>query len=544
MMINNRQYKATKKSKGPNGFVNFCKCVFFYVILATMTSSFDTIEYRPCQYDEAIVELEFPITEDVIALQERIDEIFARYSSYKFRYGLKVISLDKPQVIYEANHTDSFIPASNLKVLTTAAGYHFLSEDYRWNTQFYVNFDGNLYIKPSGDPTWNDKYYGVKLNYLFRAIADSLASHPNLRINNVILERGSFDDFKMDYFWKPNNRIQTYSARPSHFAFNNNTVNIKVEPTSPGHLAELTIFPVHAGFEIINNVHTVAYRTSQPLHIEADSLMNSISVSGSIYSKSRPQFRGIAIPRPDDYALVVFREKFEEFEIAYEGEMYYEHVSERDFRRARFEPLFSLPSVRIFDVVSDINKWSNNFHANQLFLTIGENERHVWQTENIIKEWLVSNNIPIHDLKLFDGSGLSHFNQISPDVLVNVLKFVHSQPYFEEYKSTLPISGVDGTLRRHFNSYTLKGEVHAKTGYVLGARGLTGYLRTADGELLAFSFLMNRPSSNLGNFHEIAEQIFNELVLFERVDYGLEDKGIEVWNNALGYKNWGNKLAN
>jgi len=534
--------KPKKISREQGSFSLFLKFVLFYVICATLTSSFEPIDFRPCVYEESSEISELPITEDILALQERIDSIFETYNSYKFKYGIKVIALDSYQTIYEVNHTDSFIPASNLKVLTTAAGFHFLTPNYRWKTNFFVNFDGDLYITPSGDPTWNDKYYGLHLNYLFSAIADSLAKHPNLQINNVILEKGTFNDYKMDYFWKTNNFLQTYSARPSHFAFYNNSIQLKIEPTTVGKKADITLFPVNAGFEVVNNVYTIGNRTSQPLSIIADSLSNHIVVVGSIYNKSKPQFRSIATPMPDDYALTVFREKFNEFEINYSGQVYYDHFSERDFKRHRFEHLFSLPSATVTEVATDINKWSNNFIANQLFLTIGESERHVWQTENIIKEWLISNNIPIHDLKLFDGSGLSHYNQISPDVLVNVLKFVYNSPYFEEYLSTLPISGIDGTLRRSLNSYPLRGEVIAKTGYVLGARGLTGFVRTADGELFAFSFIANRPNSNLSFFYEIAEQVLTELVLFQRVNYEVAME--EESNSMFGYKNWRDLLRN
>ena len=536
-MIKRYNYpQYTKQKKRSNGFMNFLKTVFFFFICTTLTSSFDPIEYRPCVYEFPPEIEEIAITEDILALQERIDNIFESYKDHKFRYGIKVIALDKNQTIYEANHEESFIPASNLKVLTTAAAYHFLSPDFRWQTNFYINFDGNLYIRPSGDPTWNDKYYGIRLNHLFNAIADSLAQFPNIRVNNIILEKGTFHDYKMEYFWRPNNRIQAYSARPSQFAFFNNTVQLKIEPTALGQKADITLFPVNAGFEITNNVYTTGNRNTQPIRVVTDSLSNQITVSGSVFRNSRPQFRSVSTPLPEEYVLTVFKEKFDELEIPYEGEIYYESISEREFRRSKFERLFYISSVSLTEVASDINKWSNNFTSNQLFLTIGETERHVWQTENIIKEWLISSNIPVHDLKIFDGSGLSHFNKVSPDLMVHVLKFAYNASYFEEFFSTLPISGTDGTLRRHLNSPTLKGEVFAKTGYVMGARGLTGYVRTADGELFAFSFLMNRPNSSLNYFYEVAEQVLTEIALFKRVDYTFSEE--EEEKTLFGIRNW------
>jgi D-alanyl-D-alanine carboxypeptidase/D-alanyl-D-alanine-endopeptidase (penicillin-binding protein 4) len=96
---------------------------------------------------------------------------------------------------------------------------------------------------------------------------------------------------------------------------------------------------------------------------------------------------------------------------------------------------------------------------------------------------------------------------------------MHQKVYFEEFNNTMAISGVDGTLRRQLASAELKGKVYAKTGYIQGVRGLTGYMHTADGELLAFSFLVNRYSGNVTAFYDMTEKLLLELYNFSREKY-------------------------
>jgi D-alanyl-D-alanine carboxypeptidase/D-alanyl-D-alanine-endopeptidase (penicillin-binding protein 4) len=168
------------------------------------------------------------------------------------------------------------------------------------------------------------------------------------------------------------------------------------------------------------------------------------------------------------------------------------------------------------EVVYEINKSSNNFMANQLFLTIGDKVDSASQTETLIKQWLKGNRTSADNLKMYDGSGLSVHNRCSVDVLTRVLKIMHSSKWSAEYVNSLSITGKDGTLRNVFQHNLLQNKVYAKTGFIMGARALTGYIKTLDNEMLAFSLIINKENSRIGNFNEIAEKILVELALFHR----------------------------
>jgi len=495
------------------------KLLFVFLACAVVTSGWQ--QAPELVIEEPPEEKPLPLTADVLALRDRIDSIIIGYSPRGFDYSLKVMSLDKPQVIYEHRQDEPLIPASNLKVITTAAAFHFFGPEYRFQTQFYLSGLSDLYIKPSGDPTWNDAYKHQNLDSIFIAIADSLKKAQVKTINNIYIEQGTYDDYQIQNNWKQDNLTQAYSAKPSIVAFNDNCAQVLVKPTTPGQLAEVEIYPVNTGYEVVNNVYTTSNRRIQGLHFAPDTLSNFVQISGNIYSRSKFQYRHFAIPRPDLYALAVLREKFTEFEIDYAGDFTYIQMDDRTFKKNKYKPLFTLESIRLKYIAHEVNKYSNNFTANQLFMHLGETKGHVWQTENIIKDWLVEAGIPIVNLKMYDGSGLSPFNRCTTNNLVNVLKAMHRKEYFEDYKQSFAISGVDGTIRRTLKTPTLTGKVNAKTGYILGARALSGYITTADDELLAFSFIANKYGASLGFFMEMAEKVLDQLALFSREDASL-----------------------
>jgi PBP4 family serine-type D-alanyl-D-alanine carboxypeptidase len=493
--------------------IQFIKLLFIIFITVFLTSSFEREVFA--EIPESPVEMiHLPITADVYALRGRIDSVIAEYKPRGFDHGIKVISLSVPQTLYEFQEYKPFVPASNQKVITTAAAFHFLSPSYRWSTDFYVNSDRTLYVRGSGNPFWNDRY--TNLRRIFSAIADSLDTHLSFVPRNIILEQGTFSDFQMEQSWRTQNRTRAYSAKPSFLAFYDNTIRVKIDPTSAGAPASVDLLPSAAGWDVINSVITTLNRNHQTFSYDVDSTSNSIEVKGSIYTRSKSQYRSLAIPDPELYALELIKEQFEEYEIETTGEIFYDTITDREMRRQRYRRLFSLSSPPLVSIVNDINKFSHNFASNQLFLTIGNTQNHVWQTENIIKDWLFSNDIPMAEVRMFDGSGLSPHNRATAEAFVYILQLMYQSPHFPEFVNSMPVSGTDGTLRRHLATPLLKGRVYAKSGYIMGARGLTGYITTADGEILAFSILVNRENSQLTYFYEMVEKILTEIALFQR----------------------------
>jgi D-alanyl-D-alanine carboxypeptidase/D-alanyl-D-alanine-endopeptidase (penicillin-binding protein 4) len=498
--------------------VSLTKVVLFSLLCVLCVSSFNFQIINNITSDTPRFHL--PPTPDILELRERIDRILESYESFGYTIGLSVVSLDIPQVFYDLEKDTPLVPASNLKVITTAVGLDQFGSDFVWETDFFTGSTNNLYIRASGDPTWTDMLNRGSLNRLFRSIADSLRANGITTISgDIVIDPGTFSDFPLGVGWRETNRIQAYSALSSAIAFNENTVQAVIRPTTVGNRATISLSPVNTGFTIINNVNTTANRNSQGISFATEATRNAVRISGNIWDRSRPQYRTFAIPVPADYALHLFRTRLQEQGITIRGNVQYRRFTEENPTLSRYTRIFTIESLPLPRVLDEVNKRSNNFMSNQLFLTIGDVHNNAGDTENIIKRWLRFNSVAADSLMMFDGSGLSYENRCTVGLLTSILKVMYDTDNFEVFHNSLAISGQDGTLRNVFNCETLNRKVHAKTGFILGVRGLTGYIRTADGEMLGFSLIINHEGSRIRNFNRIAEAILLELATFTRGDY-------------------------
>ena len=489
--------------------------LFMVFVFFSLTSVIIT-DYKP---DNLVLLDYYPITPEIISLRERIDAILEDYASFEYTIGLKIVSIDVPQIFYELDSDLALAPASNLKVITSAAGFELLGADFQWTTDFFVSPANNLYIRASGDPTWSDSYSRNRLNNITKSIADSLKSHGFSTINNIIVSPSGFNSAELGLGWRLENRLHAYSAKSSALAFNDNSVQIRISPTTAGSNARINLHPVNAGFKVINNVRTTTNRNSQGFNFSAEQDSNTVTVMGNIWVNSRPQYRTIAVPRPDLYSLDVLSGKLKEYGIRINGRIYHDTLLPRDISSNRYEKKFSLYSPPLYEVAEEINKRSNNFITNQLFLTIEDQNTWSVDSEKIIKQWLLSQNAVVDSLKMYDGSGLSYLNTTTADLLVDVLRIMSKSEWADEFKMSMAISGIDGTLKNALNDERLNNRVYAKTGFISGVRGLTGYIYTQENELLAFSFIVNKEGSRITNFNRIIERVLIELFEFKRDIY-------------------------
>jgi D-alanyl-D-alanine carboxypeptidase/D-alanyl-D-alanine-endopeptidase (penicillin-binding protein 4) len=451
---------------------------------------------------------------EIYALRDRVDAILEPLNSDYYKIGLSVISLDSPFIFYELNVDESFIPASNLKLITSAAGLYKLSPCFRWETRFFINHDNDLYVEATGDPTWSNRFRRGSIDRIMGSIADSLKAHDIHEINNIIVRTGGFHDYQFGAGWRESNRHYTFSALSSVLAFNNNTVQLQISPQAVGTPARIRLYPLNRGITIINQTRTVTARNQHSIRINTNPANNEITLSGNVWNRHRTVYRSIAIPRPELYALEVFNSKLNQSGVAVTGESFFLNLNEEDLFMKRFRDLFTIYSTPLIYIVNSINRTSNNFFANQLLLTIGESNGLAFDAEQYIKEWMWSKGVNSDSLRMFDGSGLSQYNRATPRMLTDILRVMHDSPWAEEFHNSLAISGTAGTLRNSFDCDVLRGQVQAKTGFILGVRGLSGVIQTADGERLAFSFLINRYDSRLRHFNRFAEQIMLELASF------------------------------
>jgi len=164
--------------------------------------------------------------------------------------------------------------------------------------------------------------------------------------------------------------------------------------------------------------------------------------------------------------------------------------------------IFSIDSPPLADLVRDINKFSNNVMARQLFLTLsaeatgqpGETARSV----EVIKAWLKHRGIEAPELVLENGAGLSRVERISAATLSQLLRAAYHSPLFAEFESALPIVSIDGTLKRRFRAADMQGRLRMKTGSLEDVSALAGYVRAASGRTFVTVIILNDPKADGG----------------------------------------------
>ena len=203
--------------------------------------------------------------------------------------------------------------------------------------------------------------------------------------------------------------------------------------------------------------------------------------------------KSFSLLTPDDYLQALFRQLWQEAGGTFAGRV----------REGQAPPsarlLATWESPPLAEIIRDVNKWSNNVMARQLFLTLGL-ERDAPPATTVkatraVQEWLRQAGLEMPELVLENGSGLSRSEQISARNLARLLQRGWNSPLLPEYLASLPIPGVDGTLRRRLAGSPAAGQAHLKSGYIDGVRAVAGYLRDHRGRWLLLVCIVNHPNA-------------------------------------------------
>jgi D-alanyl-D-alanine carboxypeptidase/D-alanyl-D-alanine-endopeptidase (penicillin-binding protein 4) len=403
------------------------------------------------------------------------------------KLGVLVRSLASDKKILEHNSDKLFVPASNQKVITSVAALSLLGSDYRFRTEFYSGggisdgvLYGTLYIKGYGDPTITTAH--------LTSIAHELKKRGVKEIKGgITVDDSYFDIVRYAKGWKEEWRGDFYSPPIGALTLNHNIFEIKVYPTKNGRIPTVELEPRGTNINIINKAITSTKRgglTAKWLE-EGKTIMlqGRISPRSSFYSFKIP------ISTPELYAGSVFRGVLVDSGLKVNGfvargvvprwaKIFHTHLS---------DPLHL--------IITEYNKNSVNIIGENILKTLGAEFKEApgtWEKGAlVVSEFL--HKIGIKDeFRIVDGSGLSLLNQITPHAITDVLKYAYKNRLIGlQFLTSLPIAGVDGTLKGRFKRSEVEGRVMAKTGYLNNVRALSGYVFTKSGEVLVFSILAN-----------------------------------------------------
>lgn len=494
---------------------------FFIIVLLFTTISFAQ------QKDSLSEKKNISNINPLIELRDQLDDYFNDSNFSNAIWGVLVKSLKTGEVIYKRNADKSFIPASNMKLFTGAAALLLLGPKYVYETNIYVNGDlekgvlkGDLIIQGSGDPTISNRFYEGNHTKIFEEWADTLKARGIWIIKgNVYGDDSFFDNVGLGNGWTWDYESSWFAAPSGALSFNDNSVEIKVDPTEINFPSKVSLIPYTKYLSVISKVTTVDENTESSVSVVRQRGTNLLMVTGTIKKGSQSVKEHVSISDPTMYFLTVLREVFERKGIVIQGRVGNLNSAENNIIPDDITPLYTQRSVPLKTIIKELNKNSNNFYAEQLLKTIGLEIYNYGTVENGVKackEIFNSMGINPENMVMADGSGLSRLDLVTPRQIVNLLSYMYKNDEFSNFYESLPIGGVDGTLINRMKRTAAENNVRAKAGYNDNVSSLSGYLKTLSGEQMAFSIIVNNYLTSPALANYIQDNVCNRLVNFIR----------------------------
>ena len=405
--------------------------------------------------------------------------------SKKGKLGVVVKSLTTGETIYEHNPDKMYIPASNEKIITSVSALSLLGKDYRFKTEFYSGggisngvLHGGLYIKGYGDPTLSQGHLGYIVFQLKQRGVKEIKG-------KIIVDDSYFGETRYAKGWKEEWKDDFYSPAISALSFNYNIIELKVYASKPGNRPAVKIEPNGSNIQIVNKAVTSGKKGALKTTWQNN---ETIVLSGRIKPKAIVTLK---IPVKDPSLLTgnAIKGAIEEAGIKVSGPV----IADKVPRWANvFYTHYSAPLPTI---ITEYNKNSVNIIGENIMKTLGAQYKGIPGTWDkgavVISEFL--NGVGIKNgFKVVDGSGLSLLNRVSAETLTDILSYAYKNSLISsDFLDSLPVAGVDGTLKKRFRQSDLQGRVKAKTGYLKNVRALSGYIFTKKGDVLVFSILSN-----------------------------------------------------
>jgi len=466
-------------------------------------------------------------------LSHELDYFFSDPSFANAFWGVAIKSIDTGEILYLHNENKGFMPASNMKLFTTASSLLKLGENYRFQTNLYVNgtiddsgvLQGDLIIRGVGDPTISGRFHDGNATQVFEDWADSLKQKGIRAISGRIIgDDNYFTDEIMGAGWSWDYQSDYYAAQISALSFNDNCEEIIFSPgDSVGAPTTFRLVPQTDYVTVINKVVTADKVKGTDIIYNRERGRNIITCSGSLYIEDKNKMDWFSVENPTLFAATIFKETLQKKGIDVKGEAYdIDDVIDYRYNSRTEDIVARYISPPLSEIVLTINKVSQNLYAELLLRVLGKEfggEGSAVKGAEIEKELFAKMGINPDYLVIADGSGLSRVDLVTPLSVVKLLTFMYRQPVGESYVDTLPIAGVDGTIRKRMKGTAAEGNVRAKTGYIGGVRALSGYVTTKDDEHLAFSMICNNYTVPTALANHVQDTVCERLANFSRNDH-------------------------
>ena len=455
------------------------------------------------------------VPESIRQLRAQVDDILGVGRYARATWGVVAVSLDRGDTLLARNPGLPMLPASNLKLVTSAAALHHLGGDYRYTTWLVTDgviqdgvLIGDLVLYGTGDPGFSARYH-EDADVPLEALVAQLSEAGIREVRGRVYGDGSlFGGSLIAEGWEPTDLNEWFTAPSGALAYNENIVAVRVSPARPGEPPSIITVPPHVGLVVANEARTVSGRARRPLWLLRDDPQDPIRAVGELSSTARDVWREMTVRDPALAAAHALTHALRRAGIVVRGfpaSVESPEASEVTGPRVwssghapRILATFRSPPLR--DYLRAVNQRSHNLYADLMLRTVGhlQGDGSFPGGGRAVERFLVETvGVPGDQVTVMDGSGLSGLNRISAGALVQVVGFMASSPCWDDLWESLPEAGSRALFRRMTRT-PAAGNLRAKTGTMDRVSGLTGLVTTASGERVAFSILGNDLPSETG----------------------------------------------
>ena len=441
-------------------------------------------------------------------LQAKIRQVLFRPELRRGNVGVKIISLDTGKTVFEQNAEKYFMPASNMKSFTVAAGLEKLSPNFRFITSVFANsapdpngtINGDLTIYGRGDISISTAFYNGDYYKGIDELADRIAQAGVKRIEgNLIGDETFFSGSAIPVGWEWDDLQWYYGAEVSALPLNDNSVDLSIKPGAANAPCFVQIQPVNTLYKIVNKCLTTDSRTRRDIRVVKRIDRNILEVYGTMPANDGGYTGAITISHPSELFVEMLRQRLLQKGITVTGRNLVK--SEKPEISAMIQPveIARLESVPFSVIAAKTMKPSQNLYTETILWTLGEQmgdkNPKLSSAEHgiaVVKSFLKQIGVADDGIIQYDGSGLSRHNLITPSASVRLYEYMAKQsPNRAVWENSLTIGGVDGTLRNRFKGTKAEANMRGKTGTIDQVSALSGYVMTASGERVVLSIVVN-----------------------------------------------------
>ena len=478
-------------------------------------------------------------------LRAKIDRILSDPDIEHGFWGIHVVSLKTGGTLYARDPEKLFTPASITKLFTTSAALGLIGPDYRFRTTVetsgivdkYGRLTGDLVLVGRGDPSLSGRTlpYNTRTErklpptHVLTDLADQLAKKGVKYIDGDLVADDSYYAFeRYGEGWSQDDLVWEVGAPVSALTVNDNVMFVSILPADrPGEKAFVSIDPFANYYRIDNRILTTPVGTgNRKIYINREPGSRVLTLWGNIPVDDPGASEGLAIEDPADFAGQLFKTLLEQRGITIYGKGRTKHTELANLETLSVTAFASgggqastnhqalvlgeYDSPPLLQELTVINKVSQNLHAELMLRLLGREKGTAGTVEGgleVERGFLAQAGIARDEFALYDGSGMSRLNLVTPEAVTGLLRYISAQPWGASFAQTLPVAGRDGSLIDRLKGTSAEGRVSGKTGTLTHVTSLAGYATTLSGEPVAFAIFCNNHKLPTKHVQEFIDKI-------------------------------------